>query len=422
LAAAVPASADTFTVTNGDDTTDPGTLRTAITDAEANTNAPTVDEIQFDPSVTAVDLTGGLPSITEPLTINGPGASSVNVRRSSGASSPFGLFSVSPSNSLYTVTIRGLKISGADSTGFTAGAVFKDGPGNLALDSVVITGNSGTQAAGLYYSLGHTTISNSTLTDNHALDVSDGNGGAILGASGQAQIVNSTIDGNSATRFGGGVFLGDPATIQILSSTITHNTADSDSNSTGSGGGLYNSSTIAFQVANTLLAGNLLGATSDGTTQCGGGAFTSSGYNLRSEGDTGCTGFGATGDFVNGTPLIAGAPATNGGPTPNVALLPGSPAIDAGNPAAFGAFPACPATDQRGLFRGGGAGRCDIGSYELNASTTPPPSGDGGTTTPPATTSTTTGQRAKAIKKCKKKFRKGQKRKKCIKRAKRLPV
>jgi hypothetical protein len=405
-------------VTDGGDS-GTGTLRDAITSAE-NGNAPTVDQIQFDPSVTTVDLTGSLPSITEPLTINGPGASSVNVRRSSGASTPFGLFDVSPSNSLYTVTIRGLKISGADSTGFTAGAVLKGGPGNLALDSVVITGNSGSQAAGLYFSLGHTTISNSAFTDNHALSVPDGNGGAILGASGQASIVNSTIDGNSATRFGGGVFLGDPARIQILSSTITHNTADSDSNSTGSGGGLYNSSTLAFQVANTLLAGNLLGATIDGTTQCGGGAFSSGGYNLRSTGfDFACTGFGAPGDIVRTSPMIAASPATNGGPTPNIALLTGSPAIDAGNPATLGgAYPACPAKDQRGLFRGGVAGNCDIGSYEFNASSTPPATG--GSTPPPATTATIPAfDLAGAIKKCKKKFRKGPKRKKCIKRAKR---
>jgi len=41
---------------------------------------------------------------------------------------------------------------------------------------------------------------------------------------------------------------------------------------------------------------------------------------------------------------------------------------------------------------------------------------------PPTITPTPTGQRAAAIKKCKKKFPKGPKRKKCIKKAKKLPV
>ncbi len=423
LFCASSATAATFTVTTGADTLDPGTLRTAINDAESNGNEPTVDLIQFDPSVTAVDLQGFLPQITTPMTIDGPGAGSLNIRRDSGAVTAFGFFVVDPASPAYTITIRGLTMSGVVSTSFSGGAVQMNGPGSLVLDSIVLTGGTGTTGVGLTYSEGSTSIMNSALTNNTSTD----EGAAIAGTGGEAQLVNTTVDGNHSDRFGGGVYTGNDAEIQILSSTITRNEADSDANHSGDGGGVYNSSTGSFEIANTLLAGNFLGD-DDGDTQCSGNAFTSSGYNLRSDADTaqvdtsGCNGFGATGDFVSGTPLIAGAPATNGGSTPNVALLPGSPAIEAGNPAPFGTFPTCPATDQRSLFRGGVAGRCDIGSYELNATATPP-SGGGGTTSPPATTSTTTGQRAKAIKKCKKKFRhKPAKRKKCIKKAKKLPA
>jgi len=328
---------------------------------------------------------------------------------------------VSPSNAAYTVTIRDVTISGAQASGFSSGAVGKSGPGALVLDSVAIDGNAAGTGAALFYNQGQTTISNSALTDNHSAF----GGGAITaqqqseGVNGTATVINSTIDGNSSDELGGGVFIGDAGSIAILSSTVTRNEADSDSDGSGSAGGVYNSSTGPFTVANSLLAENFVGDGS-GDTQCGGNAFNSLGYNLRSASDSGCNGFGNLGDFVDAAPLIAGAPALNGGPTPNVALLSGSPAIDAGNPAIPGGpSPACPATDQRGFFRGGVAGRCDIGSYELNASPTPSGGGGGGTTTPPTTLVTPTFNLKAAIKKCKKKFPKGPKPKKCIKRAKR---
>ena len=74
----------------------------------------------------------------------------------------------------------------------------------------------------------------------------------------------------------------------------------------------------------------------------------------------------------------------NGGPTKTEAIAPGSAALDAGSD--------CEATDQRGLFRGGTAGPCDIGAFELGATPTPPPSSSPppspGDTTPPNTTIT----------------------------------
>jgi hypothetical protein len=54
--------------------------------------------------------------------------------------------------------------------------------------------------------------------------------------------------------------------------------------------------------------------------------------------------------------------ASNGGPTPTLALLAGSPAIDAGDPAAAGD----PSVDQRGLSRTAGTA-LDIGAYEYAA-------------------------------------------------------
>jgi hypothetical protein len=421
LFAASTGEADTFTVANGNDS-GTGSLRAALGAAETNANGATVDQIDFTHAGN-IDLDSILPQVTTPMTINGPGAGIVTVRRNPVTVSPdFQLFPILPETGV-TITIRGLTFADAQATGFAGGALIKAGPGTLILDSVVVKDNTSDQGGGLFYGNGFTSIRNSTFSGNKA-----DSGAAIIGSQvsvtdhGEAELINSTVDDNHATMNGGGIELDVSGHMRILSSTITRNEADSDGDGSGEGGGLANfaddpDASDEFEIANTLLAENSVGDDS-GDAHCTGSSFTSLGYNLRVASDTGCIGFGAPGDFVDASPMIAAAPATNGGTTPNVALLSGSPAINAGNPAALGgAFPACPATDQRGLFRGGVAGNCDIGSYELNASSTPPGTGEG--QSPPVTTTLApTFNLAAAIRKCKRKFPKGPKRKKCIRRAK----
>jgi hypothetical protein len=425
LLAAAPAAAETFTVTSNADT-GAGTLRQAIDDAEANNNGPAVDQIQV--SVTGnIDLASSLPEIVEPVTITGPGASNLHVRRdpSPSVTSQFTLFVVSDDTG-DTVTIQDLTISGARAQNIGGGGIGKSGRGTLVLDKLVMSDNQAPvngSGGAISVGQGFASIRNSTLSDNQA-----GFGGAIIvdqvsmSEVGSAEVVNSTIVGNKATDFGGGIYT-NVSHIQILSSTITGNVADSDGTSGDNGGGTFNggADALAFSVANTLYAGNQSGSGTPVANQCG-GPHTSFGYNLRQTSEVDCTGFTVIGDSVFASAAMLGPLGSNGGPTPTIALLTGNPAIDQGNNVlAFGgAFPACPATDQRGFLRGGAAGRCDIGAFELGGTLPPSGGGGGGTTTPPATTSTTPPfNLAAAIKKCKKKFPKGPKRKKCIKRAKR---
>jgi predicted outer membrane repeat protein len=424
---AAQAAAATFTVTTGSDS-GAGSLRQAITDAEANANEPVVDQIQI--TFTGnINLASTLPLIDTPMTISGTGASNVNVTRDSGASGPFTFFAVLPPSG-DTVTIQDLRISGARAPGFAGGGVDMGGLGNLIIDSVVFSDNQSDQGGGVFYTKGFTSIRNSTLTGNAASF-----GGAILASKfgtdvGTGEVVNSTITGNSATEFGGGIYIGQ-GEIQVESSTIVDNTADSDDSSPSvEGGGTYSANLLAtgFSVANTLYADNHDGTTTPVDSECG-GDYTSFGYNLREANNPGeCTGFTATGDLVDADATMLGSLAANGGPTPTIALLAGNPAINAGNPTTpGGAFPVCPATDQRRLLRVGVAGRCDIGAFELNAVSFPSGGGGGGTTTPPGVTPTPPASvlsfdLAGAIKHCKKKFRKGPKRKKCIKRAKKHAV
>jgi hypothetical protein len=416
LLAAAPAAADTFAVTNGDDTSGAGSLRSAIESAEANDNEPTVDQIPI--TFTGnIDVLTYLPEIDEPVTITGPGASSLHVRRSPSALTNFTLFFVRPAAGS-TVTIRDLTITGARAANQSGAGIGKSGLGALIIDSVVLSDNETTGAgsgAAISYDQGFTSIRNSTLTDNEA-DF----GGAIIGGEnggfgGEAELVNSTVTGNRARSFGGGVYVNGLGEIEILSSTIQGNTADSDDTSGGDGGGITTGDDSGINLANTLLAGNAVGVDNPIAEQCN-TPVDSFGYNLSATDDSlaGCSGFTATGDTVSGNAAMLGSLAANGGPTPTIALLSGNPGIDAGNPATLGgAFPACPASDQRGLSRGGSNGPCDIGAFEVQVPVTP--------TAPASPASTVTGLRAKAIKKCKK-VPKGPKRKKCIKRAKRLPV
>ena len=154
-------------------------------------------------------------------------------------------------------------------------------------------------------------------------------------------------------------------------------------------------------------------------TGIGGGAvgctITFSRGPTMTPGGTGCADFQTSADpaFVAPSPLFG---------EPDLHLAPGSPMIDAGNPLG----PSAGALDIDGDPRAlDGDGQCpetlrrDIGADEFGARL------DCTAVPPPATTQTTqpTGKRAAALKKCKKKFRHNKrKRKKCIKRAKLLPI
>jgi CSLREA domain-containing protein len=277
-------------------------------------------------------------------------------------------------------------------------------------------------------SAGVLTIDGSTILDNHAGDGTGGRGGGGGGISnaGALTVTNSTLAFNFADDFGGGVdnfaeisaYTGDP-TVSLNAVTVTGNTGNADGDAFGGGGGTQNGNAAPaeFRVGNTVYAGNSVMPGGTDTPQCTGNSYISAGYNLRETADALCAGFTGPGDAAGNAFFLYPLSFANGGPTATRALVPGSAPVDAGNPATPGSGgAACPATDQRGLYRGGTAGRCDIGAFELGATTNPPP--------PPAQPAT--GRRAAALKQCKKKARKHhwppKKLKKCKKKAQALPV
>jgi hypothetical protein len=266
--------------------------------------------------------------------------------------------------------------------------------------------------------VGTLTIERTTLDNNVVTGGSGRNGGALnvsQSAAGPAKVINSTFTGNSigttqpATTSGGAIFAPTAfAALTVAQSTFAGNTAPAGS-SIGATGSSYTIRGSVFR---------------DGAAACVPNTLTGvDGYNV----DEGTSCVGATDDTDReNTGATLGSLAGNGGPT--IGLIEPMQTMALTGPAeAFNLVPASscldldgvtPLTvDQRGASRPA-EGACEPGAYE--SQTTPPPGGGGGgtITTPPATA---TGQRAAALKKCKKKP-KGPKRKKCLKKAKRLPL
>ena len=234
--------------------------------------------------------------------------------------------------------------------------------GTVSLEGLTIQGASTSAHGAGIYNLANLTVIGSTVADNSSY----GSGGGIKN-SGTLTVLNSTISGNSAKHHGGGLYqLANTATLNNV--TLTNNTADSDSQDGGDGGGVrrYRGT---LNVANSIIAGNHDLSSSKVRPDCR-GRLMSLGYNLI-QNAAGCTIDGiTTGNILGVDPLLSPL-GGNGGTTFTHALDPLSPAIDAGNPANPGsASSACETTDQIGTARPVGDG-CDIGAYEFNPPATP---------------------------------------------------
>jgi len=182
-------------------------------------------------------------------------------------------------------------------------------------------------------------------------------------------ISNSTISGNSAAVSGGGIYAAfGSGNLNVRHSTITLNKADSDNNSTGTGGGLSGQGQKTLD--HTIVAGNLRSTST--RDDVSGTVVAASAYNLIGV-DTGLTGIsnGTNGNQI-GTGASPIAPrlaplADNGGPTLTHAFLSGSSAVDAGDPS----FTSPPDFDQRGSVfprvrdgDGDSVAMIDIGAFE----------------------------------------------------------
>jgi hypothetical protein len=387
---------DCATATNTD-----CTLRDAITDANGDSGST----IGFRSGLSGtITLGGGLPAITVPMTISGPGAGQIAVSGDN-AYRPFELHTalgddVSISGLTITngavsgsvgggilskyadLTLSDAVVSGNDADNGGGGIAAYDG-GSLTIERSTVSGNTSARGSGVYTMSSSgtaATIRSSTVSGNTG---SDFGGGVYFDYSSPGTLENSTVYGNSASNSGGGVYdfgayNGAPGLV-VTGSTITHNTADR-------GGGLacYGSSDSGNDltepiVRNTIIFGN----TADSADM---GPDLSCNFVSGTE-PPGVvpTAFSLIGSVATATQLNQSGPnllgqdpqlgplADNGGSTQTQKPAVASPVIDQG--AAFGLT-----ADQRGQGRpleipsipnaAGGDGS-DIGAVELQASELP---------------------------------------------------
>ena len=239
-------------------------------------------------------------------------------------------------------------------------------------------------------------ITNSTISGNRSVGTVAGHQGVIGGIFG----ANGPAPGNNKT------------TVNLTNVTVTDNQATAVTPANGAIGGVQ---VAQGTTTGSVIAGNTDSDTASSFDDCGLSNTSGGGNLIGRPASTGACAYAGPNDLTgtSATPLNpnVGNLLLNGGLTRTHAPNPGSPAINRGG--------SCPATDQTGLFRYI-APPCDAGALEIGATATPPPA-------PPAAPQPTvappgpTGQRAAALKKCKKK-KSAQARKKCKKNANKLPI
>jgi len=247
--------------------------------------------------------------------------------------------------------------------GTAGGGVSEVGGGIYNQDTLVMShstvrNNTADDSGGISNDGGSMSIRSSTINNNTSISAA----GLRNANAGTAVLINSTVSGNSASAGAGGIANNAGAVLQLSSVTVAFNTADSDANNFGDGGGLANGGTAI--VRNSLIGENVDASTS-GTIfpDCSGG-FTSDGYNLI-ENTTGCAiGGNTTGNITGIDPNLA-ALASNGGRTQTNAFPTGAPPFNAGNPTGcVDNTGAAVIADQRDGAR---LTRCDMGAFEFAA-------------------------------------------------------
>ena len=253
---ATPAHAATFVVRNTADSGH-GSLRDAITRADANSRANT---ITFGVSGT-ITLASSLPAVTGDLVVAGPGPGAITIDGDHRVQ----VWSVAPAAKLW---LGGVTI--ADGNAPTRKAVGGiENAGSLIVSGVAFAGNTGQNAGAAIENLGTAVISNSTLTRNDA-DV----GGAIFNAPSATLTMSRVTLARNNGLVGSGWSAGaiaNSGTLSIANSSFRGNNAGDYGT-----GGIWNTRHATLQITNTRFAGNLqiYGDGGESAITNGGGSVT----------------------------------------------------------------------------------------------------------------------------------------------------
>ncbi|QEG33135.1 choice-of-anchor Q domain-containing protein [Bythopirellula goksoeyrii] len=220
-------------------------LREAI--ANAN-NSAGAQEITFDPSLlngslSTLDLDMGELTITEALTITGPGANLLSIDADQGSR----IFNIDGGiASDFDVTFAGLTLTGGKTTAANAdrsdttnngGAIRSITTGDLTINDSSLSNNSVTgtySGGGAIFALFNIALNNTTVSNNYTGGI-HGNGGGFSAFN--VTLTNSTVSGNhtkGAYAYGGGIHSYDSVT--LTNSTVSGNYTNGEF---ATGGGVY---------------------------------------------------------------------------------------------------------------------------------------------------------------------------------------
>ncbi|MEP6809672.1 MAG: choice-of-anchor Q domain-containing protein, partial [Chthoniobacterales bacterium] len=337
-----------FTVTNTNDS-GAGSLRAALA-AAGNDDLINFSSLFNTPQT--INLLTALPNITASVTIQGPGANLLTVRRDYNAATDFRVFNI-PGGVANGVAISGMTIANGNAGSALLGGGISS-LSSLTLTNVHITGNRAGAAGGANLAFADGTFTGCTFSGNRTTNAA-GSGGGILyqGDGGHTlRFVSCTVSGNSSANGGGGLgnaSAGGDSRLEVVNSTVTGNNA-------AGGGGIATFTQGAGTTATTTLRNTIIASNTPNNLTTGGGAatVTTLGFNL-SDNYNGVFTPLAT-DKTTATPRL-GPLSLNGGQTPTHALLGGSPALDAGDASGM-------TTDQRGAPRVFSTS-ADIGAVEM---------------------------------------------------------
>ena len=257
--------ATTYAVLNTSDS-GAGSLRQAILDANANANA--ADTIIFEATTFStpktITLTGGELSVSESLTINGPGRNLLTISGNN-LSRIFNF----DGTGVQTIAISDMTLTKGNATGSGgSGGAILDQDENLTLTRMTLTGNHATLNGGaLQLTQGQNTtvaIVDSTINANaaSATIISDGGGIAILspavGADAYLVLQGSTVSNNSAADDGGGISLASNTSLLFESSLLFGNVCGFAALSSDGGGLAFNGSvgSNGFVIRNSTISNN----------------------------------------------------------------------------------------------------------------------------------------------------------------------
>jgi hypothetical protein len=220
-----------------------GDLRYCITEANKQAQAST---ITFKGGLSGtISINSQLPTISQNITISGPGSSVITIKGNANANKLYDDFSIAPK---VVAAIDDLTIEGGFDT--SGGGIFN--AGTLTIEFDVIQGNTAKQGGGgiLNNSSGTLNLLNDTIQFNQA-----DHGGGVCN-SGLLQTVSSNdqtaIVANTATTDGGGIY--NVGQVYFYGGEqISGNAANTTS---GVGGGVYNGSVASFNMDSGSIANN----------------------------------------------------------------------------------------------------------------------------------------------------------------------